>query len=768
MDIDVRATPTERLREEEIRTFFTPSNKFADVTEEDTIYLIGPRGSGKSMILNYLSTPVQLERYKSDSLIQYDKNNLGIYIRCTEHYFGSVKETLDNSGNPTELWQKKFMHLFNLTACELILRDLERMKNYPLVKIDLAEEQNICNEISSMLGINDINCFHELKSNIRKMIQLHSVDINVNSESPLTINSFLSELQKIINDQTSNSDNRSIVILLDEYHELSYFQQQVINEIISVRRPIFKIATLPPELSTQRQQIGKSIYLLSDFTTVDIGIRNLTPNSPEFNNIKNFFKKIANKRLQMFGYDIEEFLAFSISGTTTKDENDYSGLNNFVLLSSGNPRFFLKLLHAAFKEWNGIGKVSVIAQNIAVKKLASQLIDGIEFIPRISPYVFRSVILKIGLLFKNYFKETRRNYLQIGIKDPENLSEETIQFLFLAIEKNYLMAPAVERYSRSGFKLLSITLSNTLLPYFGLPLKTHQVYELSSSEVEKLISRRSVVTGTKILLEDNMEHPDPVETLDPYLGTIQEIVEHVKNKELTIFIGSGLSTELGYPTGSVLAKKMANHFNLEYVGDDLQTIAARVLEKRERGDLIKFVRKTLEKSRTTESHSYKKLADLELDEIFTTNWDNAIEDEFRKKHPSTEKIVMDEHLSIVGNRKPLVFKIHGDFDHPNLFVITNDDSTNIENTRRAIVTSLENSLVRKHFLFLGYSMEDLDFNTIFRLVRNMQGKLPLTSYATAVDAPVEKLKVLKDKGIISLPMTGGKLIDVIHRGVMLK
>ena len=114
------------------------------------------------------------------------------------------------------------------------------------------------------------------------------------------------------------------------------------------------------------------------------------------------------------------------------------------------------------------------------------------------------------------------------------------------------MAPAVERYSRSGFKLLSITLSNTLLPYFGLPLKTHQVYELSSREVEKLISRRSVVTGTKILLEDNMEHPDPVETLDPYLGTIQEIVEHVKNKELTIFIGSGLSTELGYPTGNTL------------------------------------------------------------------------------------------------------------------------------------------------------------------------------------------------------------------------
>ena len=766
MDIDVRATPTERLREEEIKTFFIPSNKFESVTEEDTIYLIGPRGSGKSMILNYLSTSVQLERYKSDSLIQYDRNNLGIYIRCTEHYFGSIKETLGASGNPTELWQKKFIHLFNLTACELILRDLDRMKTYPLVKVEFIEEQKICNDVSGMLGIDSKNCFYALKSKVREAIQLHSTEINVDSKSPLTISSFLSELQRIINDHVADSSNRLLVILLDEYQELSYFQQQIINEIISIRRPIFKIATLPPELSTQRQQTGKSIQLLSDFTTVDIGIRNLTPNSSEFSSIKNFFKKMANKRLQMFGYDIEEFLESSASDTSIKNVNDYSGLNNFVLLSSGNARLFLKLLHTAVKEWNGIGKVSIASQNIAVKKLASQLIDGIEFIPRISPYVFRSVILKIGLLFKNYFKKTGQNYLQIGIKDPENLSEATTQFLDLAIEKNYLMIPAVERYSRSGFKLRSITLVNTLLPYFDLPLKTHQVYELPSREVEKLFDRKSVVTGTKILLEDNQITIDPPETLDPYLGTIQEIVEHVKNKEIVVFVGSGLSTELGYPTGRKLAKKIANHFNLEYVGDDLQTIARRVLEKRERGDLIRFVRKTLEESKTIESSSYKKLADLEFDEIFTTNWDNSIEDEFRNKYPNTQKIVRDEHLTISGDKKPLVFKIHGDFDHPDLFVITDDDSTDIENTRHAIITSLKNSLFRKHFLFLGYSMEDLDFNTIFHLVRNIQGKLPLTSYATAIDGPSEKLKVLQDKGIIPLPITGEKLISVIHHGVI--
>ncbi len=768
MGIDVRSIPTERLREEEIKIFFTPSKKSESVTEQDTVYIMGPRGSGKSMILQYLSTRIQIERFKSDSLIDYDKNNLGIYIRGTEHYFGTVKETLDKNGNPEELWQKKFTHLFNLTACELVLRDLERMKHYPLIVIDPFEEQTVCKEICSILEIENKNKFLEVKDMVREEIRNHSKNINEDFNSILTISSFLSELQEVLTESIADFKNKWIVILLDEYQELSFFQKQVISEIVSVRKPIFKVATLPPELNTQREEFGKSINLLSDFITINIGTHNLTPNSTEFNDVRDFFKIIANKRLKTFGYDVDKFLVYNPSEPPTSQENNYSGLDNLVLLSSGNVRIFLKMLHAVFKEWNGRGVISMDTQNIAIKKFASQLMDGIEFIPRISPYVFRSIILKIGLLFKNYLKETQRNYLQIGIKDPENLSDESLKFIFLAMKKNYLMAPAVERYSRGGFKLLSITLSNALLPYFDLPLQTHQVCELSYTDIDKLFDRRSVISGIKIMLEGEIQPTKLLETLDPYLSVVQEIVDHAKNNDLGIFVGSGLSTELGYPTGTVLAQKIANHFNIEYVGDDLPTISERVLVQRERGDLIKYIRNVLEKSKTRESKSYKKLTDFNLDEIYTTNWDSSIEDEFKKKFVSTEKIVRDDHITLAGNRKPLIYKMHGDFDHPDMFVITNDDSISLEKTRPLLVNSLKNSLARKHFLFLGYSMEDLDFKTIFHLIKDIQGDLPLTSYAATIIDSEDKLGVLKAKGIIPLSIKGETLIDAIHMGVMEK
>ena len=69
----------------------------------------------------------------------------------------------------------------------------------------------------------------------------------------------------------------------------------MISEIVSVRKPIFKITTLPPELDTQREEFGKSINLLSDFITINIGTRNLTPNSSEFNDIRDFFKSLQIK-----------------------------------------------------------------------------------------------------------------------------------------------------------------------------------------------------------------------------------------------------------------------------------------------------------------------------------------------------------------------------------------------------------------------------------------------------------------------------------------
>ena len=764
--IDLKITKAEKLHPYEISSLFIPSIEFDKIIERETVFLMGPKGAGKSMVLNYLSFPVQLERFKKNELSQFDKSFLGIYLRCNEHYFGNEKEILDEYGNPKEVWKKRFTHIFNLTVVEILSSHLTILKEHQMIKISDDEEKETCEEIKENFNINCESNFKQVRKEIRSKIkQIRRTDLNRVNVEEYTSPSLLAELQNFLQEIIFDFKEKMLVILLDEYHELSEYQQKVISDIISIRKPLFKIASLPLGLTTARFSSDQHLDIIQDYHIVNIGSRNVTPESLEQKQLKEFFKKVANKRLEKSNITIENILDDDPLPLKSNEERlDYSGLDNFVILSGGNAKTFLDLLNLTILGWDRITPyIPRQIQQKSIKQFARDQMDGIDYIPAISVYFFRSLILKIGLLFQNYLKETKRNYLQIGIKDPEKLSKETLEILSIAIRRSYLMAPAFERYSRGGIKLLSVTLNNSLLPYFDLPLSTHQVKEISALDLENLIDKRSIIQGIKIQFDKNDLKPILTsETLIPHLEITDEIVEHVKNEELAIFIGSGLSTELGYPTGTGLAKMIATNYRLEYTGEDLSTIADRAIIKRSKIDVIKFIKTVLEESKKKESSSFNKLADLGVKIIFTTNWDTAIEDAFEKKGYKIQKIIRDESIPLATVDSTLIYKIHGDFENPDMFVITDEDVLNEDINRPGIINALKDTFLRKHFLFIGYSMSDLDFKTIFHLIKKHQGQFKLTSYATVLDGPEEKLAVLKSKGIIPLNVRGDILIGVIH------
>ena len=408
----------------------------------------------------------------------------------------------------------------------------------------------------------------------------------------------------------------------------------------------------------------------------------------------------------------------------------------------------------------------------------------INFLPKQHRSKIRSFILKIGLLFKNYHKRTGEYYLQIGIKDPENISKSARELLSLAIEHNYIMQSPVIRESRKGFKLESVTLLNAVLPYFELPLRTHQVREMFAEQFNNLFSKDSTIIDLKIIDKKIIDS----ETLSPYIERknnliadsdksrsiitnemqqmIKHIIKHITNNELGVFVGSGISKEIGYPTGTELAKKIAYHFEEGYVGEELTAVVVRILKRHKKGDLVKVIKDLFKKIEEKESPSYTKLADFGLDEVFTTNWDSSIENAFRKLHVDTEVVVRDDHIPLIGNRKPVIYKLHGSFDHPDMFAITEDDYNEIEDTRNAIITTLKNILARKHFLFLGYSMDDLDLLKIMEIVKVSQGKVRLTSYAAILNVSEEKKKILEEMDITLIPIKGETLINNIHQEIM--
>ena len=121
---------------------------------------------------------------------------------------------------------------------------------------------------------------------------------------------------------------------------------------------------------------------------------------------------------------------------------------------------------------------------------------------------------------------------------------------------------------------------------------------------------------------------------------------------------------------------------------------------------------------------------------------------------------------MAGSRKPLIYKLHGGFEYPDKFVITENDYDDVEKTRPAIINALKDTLARKHFLFLGYSIDDPDLLRIFDWICKVQGTVPLTSYVAILNSSKEKEKDLKKMNIITLDVKGETLINAIHQEIM--
>lgn len=214
------------------------------------------------MILKYLSFPVQSERSKNNSLISFDTSNVGIYIRCNEHSFGPEKSDLTGEG-PTEYWKSRFTHFVNLTICERLFGHF-LAKDLKLIDIKRFEEKQVCREVSHLFDLDTAMSFSSVSQALRyEIISLTRDRIDHNIPiSHFTNIQLLTQFQSILQQYIADFSKRNLVILLDEYQELSSHQQSIFSEIISIRKPFFKIASLPIGLGISREKKEKVSCLI--------------------------------------------------------------------------------------------------------------------------------------------------------------------------------------------------------------------------------------------------------------------------------------------------------------------------------------------------------------------------------------------------------------------------------------------------------------------------------------------------------------------------
>lgn len=200
---------------------------------------------------------------------------------------------------------------------------------------------------------------------------------------------------------------------------------------------------------------------------------------------------------------------------------------------------------------------------------------------------------------------------------------------------------------------------------------------------------------------------------------VETFVKELEEENVAIFAGAGLSVGAGYVDWKKLLQPIAQELGLDIDKEhDLISIAQYHLnEKQSRSGLNRALIEQLSPGHAaTENH--RILARLPIKTYWTTNYDKLIEDSLRTagKIPDV-KFTLDQLKITRPKRDAIVYKMHGDIDHPDDAVLTKDDYERYELTRGQYVTALSGDLVAKMFLFLGFSFTDPNLDYILSRVR---------------------------------------------------
>ncbi|WP_158175016.1 SIR2 family protein [Grimontia hollisae] len=201
---------------------------------------------------------------------------------------------------------------------------------------------------------------------------------------------------------------------------------------------------------------------------------------------------------------------------------------------------------------------------------------------------------------------------------------------------------------------------------------------------------------------------------------VSELLKDLVEDNLAIFAGAGLSAPAGFVSWSELLRPIAEELELEIEKEtDLVALAQYHCNSNlaNRGKLNQLLINELsDNAKITPNHQI--LARLPISTFWTTNYDKLIENSLIEagKVPDTKYRIKQLSFTKRG-RDAVVYKMHGDIEHPDEAVLTKDDYESYHVKMQPFINALSGDLVSKTFLFLGFSFTDPNLDYILSRVR---------------------------------------------------
>ncbi|PHR54535.1 MAG: hypothetical protein COA44_12960 [Arcobacter sp.] len=201
---------------------------------------------------------------------------------------------------------------------------------------------------------------------------------------------------------------------------------------------------------------------------------------------------------------------------------------------------------------------------------------------------------------------------------------------------------------------------------------------------------------------------------------INNLVDALSENNLAIFAGAGLSIPAGFVNWSQLLKPIADELDLDITKEnDLVTLAQYHcnMNQSNRGKLNQLLVNAFSKD-TEITDNHKILARLPIRTYWTTNYDKLIETALSKAGKIADTKYTNKQLVFTKpKRDAIVYKMHGDVDHPSEAVLTKDDYETYHLKMQPFLNALSGDLISKTFLFLGFSFTDPNLDYILSRVR---------------------------------------------------
>lgn len=240
----------------------------------------------------------------------------------------------------------------------------------------------------------------------------------------------------------------------------------------------------------------------------------------------------------------------------------------------------------------------------------------------------------------------------------------------------------------------------------------------------------------------------------------QRLFELIRAEDVVLFVGAGFSLYAGYPSGASLGKIIFEKLSstekreIEFT-DNLPKLCEDIYNLKGSKDFLFKCLKDIFDKKPAKNEVHKDLARIpQFKSIITTNYDTL----FENSYDSIQIIRRSKDLPLTNFEQTHLYKVHGDLINPDQIILLESDYQKYFSDLKETLfwNAVKDVLAKKHILFVGYSMGDINIKAIIRKIHKELGDFRKEAYFITPDLRKPDRNFLNSLNIKYVNSTGEK------------